>query len=89
MNKVVAATLGALLIVATTGPGLASGAGEDPAAAEATEPGDQATSQASGPQDTDDQPPEDQAGSDEDVMKNVTRHRPGACPEGPPCKVED
>lgn len=21
--------------------------------------------------------------------KNFTRHRPGACPEGPPCKVED
>ena len=31
----------------------------------------------------------DQAVSDEDIMKNFTRHRPGACPEGPPCKVED
>ena len=26
--------------------------------------------------------------SDEAIMKNFTRHRPGACPEGPPCKTE-
>jgi hypothetical protein len=32
---------------------------------------------------------ESQPGSNGDVMKNFTRHRPGACPEGPPCKVED
>jgi hypothetical protein len=31
----------------------------------------------------------EQIDSDSDVMKNFTRHRPGACPEGPPCKVED
>jgi hypothetical protein len=31
----------------------------------------------------------DQAVPDEDIMQNFTRHRPGACPEGPPCKVED
>jgi hypothetical protein len=30
-----------------------------------------------------------QPGANGDVMKNFTRHRPGACPEGPPCKVED
>jgi hypothetical protein len=30
-----------------------------------------------------------QPGSNGDVMKNFTRHRPGACPEGPPCMVED
>lgn len=30
-----------------------------------------------------------QADSDRDVMKKFTRHRPGACPEGPPCSVED
>ena len=24
-----------------------------------------------------------------DMMENVIRHRPGACPEGPPCKVGD
>ena len=31
---------------------------------------------------------EDQAGPPDDILKNFTRHRPGACPEGPPCKVE-
>jgi hypothetical protein len=29
------------------------------------------------------------AGDSKDIMQNFTRHRPGACPEGPPCKVED
>jgi hypothetical protein len=32
---------------------------------------------------------EGQPGSNGDVMKKLTRHGPGACPEGPPCKVED
>jgi hypothetical protein len=31
----------------------------------------------------------DHAAPDDDMMKNFTRHRPGACPEGPPCKIED
>jgi hypothetical protein len=35
------------------------------------------------------EPPETEAGANDGVMKNFTRHRPGACPEGPPCKVED
>lgn len=35
------------------------------------------------------EPAGDQADSDSDIMQNFTRHRPGACPEGPPCKVED
>ena len=30
-----------------------------------------------------------QNGSDDDIMKKFTRHRPGGCPEGPPCKFED
>ena len=32
-----------------------------------------------------------QAGEDSnaDLMKKFGRHRAGACPEGPPCKVED
>lgn len=25
----------------------------------------------------------------DDIMKQFTRHRPGGCPEGPPCKFED
>ena len=32
---------------------------------------------------------EDEAGSDGDLMKQFTRHRPGGCPEGPPCSFED
>jgi len=36
-----------------------------------------------------DEPAGDQSDSDADIMQNFTRHRPGACPEGPPCKVED
>lgn len=36
------------------------------------------------------EPAGDQADTDDsDIMQNFTRHRPGACPEGPPCKVED
>ena len=31
----------------------------------------------------------DEAGSDDDVMEQFTRHRPGGCPEGPPCSFED
>lgn len=52
----------------------------DPAAASATDPGQDASGGT---------PPKDQAKSDADLMKNFTRHRPGACPEGPPCHVED
>lgn len=32
---------------------------------------------------------EDEAGKNDDLIDKFTRHRPGACPEGPPCKVED
>jgi Spy/CpxP family protein refolding chaperone len=31
---------------------------------------------------------EEQGGADADLKKRFTRHRPGACPEGPPCKVD-
>lgn len=51
--------------------------------------GDPAPAHANGEQADAPEPADDQAVSDEDIMKNFTRHRPGACPEGPPCKVED
>lgn len=62
--------------------------------AAATEPpvvpdGDPAPPHANGEQADAPESAGDQAVSDEDIMKNFTRHRPGACPEGPPCKVED
>lgn len=50
--------------------------------------GDPAPPHANGEQADAPEPADDQA-VDEDIMKNFTRHRPGACPEGPPCKVED
>jgi len=76
-------------LVASAGPSHASGAGDESAAAEETGASDQAVPQSSDPQEEDGQSPKDQAGSNEDVMKNFTGHRPGACPEGPPCNVED
>ena len=30
-----------------------------------------------------------QNSSDGEIMKKFTRHRPGGCPEGPPCNFED
>lgn len=30
-----------------------------------------------------------QNSSDDEIMKKFTRHRPGGCPEGPPCNFED
>ena len=30
-----------------------------------------------------------QNSSDDEIMKKFTRHRPGGCPEGPPCNLED
>jgi hypothetical protein len=30
-----------------------------------------------------------EAAEPKDIMQNFARHRPGACPEGPPCKIED
>ena len=35
------------------------------------------------------QPQNDETNQANGLMKNFTRHRPGACPEGPPCSVED
>ncbi|MEZ5829154.1 MAG: hypothetical protein R3D30_10745 [Hyphomicrobiales bacterium] len=89
MKTLLATALCALLLVASAGPSHASGAGDESAAVQETEAGDQAMPQTSDPQEADGQSPKDQAGSNEDVMKNFTRHRPGACPEGPPCNVED
>jgi hypothetical protein len=40
-------------------------------------------------QDKQEEMSDDKQSSDGDLMQNVTRHRPGACPEGPPCKSED
>jgi hypothetical protein len=59
---------------------------ETPPAEAAEEGADQdATGQDAATQDSTDL---DEPPSDDAVMQNFTRHRPGACPEGPPCKTE-
>jgi hypothetical protein len=89
MRKGLLAALMALLVCGSAGLAYASGhdteaasaaSDGDPAAGTATDPGQDASGGT---------PPKDEAKSDADLMKNFTRHRRGACPEGPPCKVED
>ncbi len=95
MRTVLAATMMSLLlagsvflVVAMDNPPMsetspetsADAADGDPAAPAVTDPG---ADEAGAP------PSEDQAGTKDGIMQNFTRHRPGACPEGPPCHVED
>jgi hypothetical protein len=40
-------------------------------------------------QDADDMSGQSEAGAKDRAPLDVHRHRPGACPEGPPCKKED
>ncbi len=89
MKTVLAMSLIAFALLGVPAAALATETG-----AAATEPpvvpgGDPAPPHANGEQTDAPEPAGDQAVSDEDLMKNFTRHRPGACPEGPPCKVED
>ena len=60
--------------------------GEEAPPAEAVEEG--TDQDATGQDATQDSTGKDEAPSDDAVMQNFTRHRPGACPEGPPCKTE-
>jgi hypothetical protein len=102
MRRVLATTLMPLLICGGAFPGLAA-PGVQPQAVAAVfslegEPVDEPDTSDHDPADqgaADAEPPEaqpgsqDEAGSNDGLMKNFTRHRPGACPEGPPCSVED
>ena len=79
-----------LLLLLMAGPGFAcpqqtaeaalDDAGEAPEASSATTP-------EADPEQGDASDEKTDAG--DDVMKKFTRHRPGACPEGPPCNVEE
>jgi hypothetical protein len=102
MRRVLATTLMPLLICGGAFPGLAAPAIQPQAVAAvfslAGEPADEQDLSDQDPADqdaADAEPPEtpsgpeDNAGSNDDLMQNFTRHRPGACPEGPPCSVED
>jgi len=85
MKTVLAATF-ALLLFGNLGPSFATE--PEQSAMDETAPVTPATA-ASGDGQAEAELPANQAGSNNDLMKKFTRHRPGACPEGPPCEVED
>ena len=87
MKTVLAATF-AVFLFANTGPSFATEADQasDQSAMDETVP----SAAASGDGEAEAKPPANPASpGNDDLMQNFTRHRPGACPEGPPCKVED
>ncbi|HUU67222.1 MAG TPA: hypothetical protein VMW57_08070 [Methyloceanibacter sp.] len=98
MRRVLATTLMPLLIAGSALPAFAAPNVQPQVAAAVFalegEPGDgqdksdrdAADQDAAAPPETD---PQDKAGANDGLMKNFTRHRPGACPEGPPCPVVD
>jgi hypothetical protein len=91
MKTVLAAAFTALLAISGPGHLLAADAGDA-----VSGPGASAT-EAAPPSATDPASPAPQGGTSQDTPPSgtktpgvdVTRHRPGACPEGPPCKIED
>jgi len=92
MKTAFAASLVALLLAGVSPVVYAADPSPEPAEAAtnlAPQGGDAAPAAAESGKDDADGSAEGQSGSTGDVMKNFTRHRPGACPEGPPCKVED
>lgn len=90
MRTVPAAALLAVLVTVGPSLGFATEAGEAPETTMGTAADGAPTAATdAGQNESDGTPPENQAGSSDDLMKNFTRHRPGACPEGPPCNVED
>ena len=94
MKTVLTVSLIAFALLGVPAAALATETEAPATEAPATQPpvvpdGDPAPPDANGEQADAPEPADDQAVSDEDIMQNFTRHRPGACPEGPPCKVED
>jgi hypothetical protein len=91
MKAVFAATFIALLAMSGPGRLLASDTGGTASGAGAS------ATEATPPSATDPASPEPQGGASQDTPPSgtktpgvdVSRHRPGACPEGPPCKIED
>lgn len=89
MKTVLTVSLIAFALLGAPAAALATETGPAATQPPAVPDGDPAPPDANGEQADAPEPADDQAVSDEDIMKNFTRHRPGACPEGPPCKVED
>jgi hypothetical protein len=91
MTSRIALALGLLLSLG--GPNLASGPSEpDAEAAKGAAPADESANPAapsSEDQATDDMPGESESDDQQQAPIDVHRHRPGACPEGPPCKAEE
>jgi hypothetical protein len=89
MSRVLATALMSLLIA---GSALPAAAMDNPPLSEASPESPAATAPAAADPGSDEPgapPAEDQTGADDAMMQQFTRHRPGACPEGPPCRVED
>jgi hypothetical protein len=91
MTSRIAITL--CLLLSVSGPSLASGPPE-PGSEAAEDAG--ATDQTADPvapssedQDTDDTTGQAESDDQDSAPIDVHRHRPGACPEGPPCKGDD
>lgn len=78
-----------VLILLMTTPGLACPEQTAQAALEDTSGTPDESSAAPADASADEEQSAEETDSGDDVMKKFTRHRPGACPEGPPCKVED
>jgi len=92
MRTALAASLVALLLVAFSPVVYAADVSPEPTDATtnlAPEGGNAAPAAAESGKDAADGSADGLQESNGDVMKNFTRHRPGACPEGPPCKVEN
>jgi hypothetical protein len=84
MRTVLSASLIALALLGAPTPAPASGTGHRDAETTPVPDGDPAP-----PAAEDEASAQGEANEPKDIMQNFTRHRPGACPEGPPCKVED
>jgi hypothetical protein len=81
-----------VLLAAAPASCFAAEPGSAPSTEATTDTGSQssaAPTDATSDQDTQAEKSGDKKDSDGNLMRNVTRHRPGACPEGPPFKSED
>lgn len=92
MKTLLAAMIVTLLLAASPTSCFAAETDSEPSTEAATDADSQSSSAPSGTsseQDANGEKSDDKQSSGGDLMQNVTRHRPGACPEGPPCKSED
>ncbi|MGH6735802.1 MAG: hypothetical protein ACRECX_06945 [Methyloceanibacter sp.] len=91
MRTVLAATLLGLFICGSPTPIYAGETGQAPEGAASAVPDETAppAPPTNAKPDEAEESGEDQTDPSGVLMKDFTRHRPGACPEGPPCKMDD